>query len=45
MLKLRGIVKFMLEDFEGFVKDLSGRTDDTYWSSRLAAGRLRLKDK
>ncbi len=44
MLKLRGIVKFILEDFEGFVKDLSGRTDDPYWLSRLAAVRLRLKD-
>ena len=44
VLKLRGIVKFMLEDFDGFVKDLSGRTDDPYWLSRLAAARLRLKD-
>ncbi len=44
VLKLRGIVKFMLEDFDGFVKDLSGRTDDPYWLSRLAAARQKLKD-
>ena len=44
VLKLRGIVKFMLEDFDGFVKDLSGRADDPYWLSRLAAARQKLKD-
>lgn len=44
VLKLRGIVKFMLQDFDGFVKDLSGRTDDPYWLSRLAAARQKLKD-
>lgn len=44
VLKLHGIVKFMLEDFDGFVKDLSGRADDPYWLSRLAAARQKLKD-
>ncbi len=44
VLKLRGIVKFMLQDFDGFLKDLSGRTDDPYWLSRLAAARQKLKD-
>lgn len=30
VLKQRGIVKFMLNDLEGFVQDLNGRTDDIF---------------
>ena len=38
VLKLRGIVKFMLEDFEGFVKDLSGRKTCNTISRPLQSG-------
>ena len=43
VLRQRGMVKFMLQDVEGFVKDLNGRTDDPYWVWHLAAAKLKLK--